>query len=132
MFRSAWLQRIGGRLALLASLSGVLLPAIGMAMPAQPGSPQDEVCTSSGSRWAVVGQTPLRTPGNPASGQASAHDDHCALCTATGAATPLPTDSGTQCTVPGTAIGPPTASAVEPRMIEAWRIGRPRGPPTRA
>ena len=129
---SAALRRLGGRLALLASLSGAIGPAVGQTLQAQQGGGRAEVCTATGSRWVALAEAPVQTSEDPGPAAASAHEGHCALCSAAGAALFLPAHTGTRTGPSPAAFWLPSAAAAAPPAPDPWRTGSPRGPPLHA
>lgn len=129
MFPSAALRRLGGWLALLASLSSAIVPIMGHALQAVQGGGSVEVCTASGSKWLPLAEGQFQVPADPGPAEASSHDGHCALCSAAGAALFLAAGFEARTGPPRAAFELPNADEAAPLGRDPWRTGRPRGPP---
>lgn len=132
MVLSAALRRLACWLALVATLSGAIIPALGQAMQAGSGSGRVAVCTATGSKWVALTEAPAQAPADSDPAAASAHKDHCALCSQSGAAVMLPATFGTLTSPSPTAFGLPDTAAAAPTTRDRWGTGSPRGPPLHA
>ena len=109
-------------LAWLAVLALALVPTLSRLL-GQSG--WAEVCTPQGMQLAAVAGD-----GEPALALDASRLDHCALCSLSAGAAPLPSAAPAPGLLPVSSTAPPAQFLQPPRTLLAWRSAQPRAPPS--